>query len=248
MSTVDIKASGKFELSIEWVGSVTNDMIADSVIALVLGVDRSPASVKKTTSESPHSHSHSHHHHLPHPQAEPIDLPSLPIDLPSLSILDKQEELDVEPIESNDPSSFPLPTRLDRLIAFLDSYFGQVELVMREATQSHSEIAAKCIAIVEDIDQADKIEEKEAQEEQFLVEKVDEAKVEVEEKQEAGQVEFKMEEEEEKTMQIRAPIIRVRLDDHTADVTIEDLVSHESTYLTPPRFSSQTYPLLSIAE
>lgn len=46
MSTVDIKASGKFELAIEWVGSVTNDMIADSVIALVLGVDRSPASVK----------------------------------------------------------------------------------------------------------------------------------------------------------------------------------------------------------
>jgi cleavage and polyadenylation specificity factor subunit 3 len=46
MSTVDIKAVGKYELSIEWVGSVTNDMVADSVIALVLGVDGSPASVK----------------------------------------------------------------------------------------------------------------------------------------------------------------------------------------------------------
>lgn len=46
MSAVDIKAAGKFELAIEWVGSVTNDMVADSVIALVLGVDGSPASVK----------------------------------------------------------------------------------------------------------------------------------------------------------------------------------------------------------
>lgn len=46
MSTVDIKAVGKHDLAIEWVGSVTNDMVADSVIALVLGVDGSPASVK----------------------------------------------------------------------------------------------------------------------------------------------------------------------------------------------------------
>lgn len=48
MRTVDIKAAGKHDLIIEWVGSVTNDMVADSVIALVLGVDRSPASVKST--------------------------------------------------------------------------------------------------------------------------------------------------------------------------------------------------------
>lgn len=46
MSTVDLKAVGKHELAIEWAGSVTNDMIADSVIALVLGVDKSPATVK----------------------------------------------------------------------------------------------------------------------------------------------------------------------------------------------------------
>lgn len=50
MSTVDLKAVGKHELAIEWIGSVTNDLIADSVIALVLGVDRSPASVKRSSS------------------------------------------------------------------------------------------------------------------------------------------------------------------------------------------------------
>lgn len=47
MSTVDIKAIGKHDLAVEWVGSVSNDMVADSVIALVLGVDGSPASVKR---------------------------------------------------------------------------------------------------------------------------------------------------------------------------------------------------------
>ena len=52
MSTVDLKAVGKHELAIEWIGSVTNDMIADSVIALVLGVDRSPASVKRKSPTS----------------------------------------------------------------------------------------------------------------------------------------------------------------------------------------------------
>lgn len=53
MSTVDIKAAGKHDLAIEWVGSVTNDMVADSVIALVLGVDGSPASVKSAFIPSP---------------------------------------------------------------------------------------------------------------------------------------------------------------------------------------------------
>jgi cleavage and polyadenylation specificity factor subunit 3 len=206
MSTVDIKASGKFELSIEWVGSVTNDMIADSVIALVLGVDRSPASVKKTTSESPHHH----HHHHPHPQAEPIDLPSL-------SILDKQEEIDIEPIESNDPTSFPLPTRLDRLIAFLDSYFGQVELIMREEIIPASESITELPSIVEDISEEEKIVEEGIEEEKNIVGQTTEEMELTEEKDVIVK--------EETKVGVQAPIIRVRLDDHTADVTIEDLVS-----------------------
>lgn len=46
MSTVDIKSTSPHELAIEWVGSVTNDMIADSVLALLIGIDSSPATVK----------------------------------------------------------------------------------------------------------------------------------------------------------------------------------------------------------
>jgi hypothetical protein len=46
MSAVDLKQTDKTEVTVEWVGGSTNDMIADSVVALLLGIDRSPASVK----------------------------------------------------------------------------------------------------------------------------------------------------------------------------------------------------------
>ena len=46
METVDVKHVDKHALAIEWVGGVTNDMIADSVLAVVLGIEGSPASVK----------------------------------------------------------------------------------------------------------------------------------------------------------------------------------------------------------
>lgn len=47
MQTVDVKLSDKHELAIEWVGGATNDMVADSVLAVVLGIESSPASVKR---------------------------------------------------------------------------------------------------------------------------------------------------------------------------------------------------------
>ena len=46
MRTVDIKQTGEREVTLEWMGGSTNDMVADSVLALLMGVDTSPASVK----------------------------------------------------------------------------------------------------------------------------------------------------------------------------------------------------------
>ena len=46
MQAVDIKQTGEREISIEWMGGSTNDMVADSVLALLMGIDTSPASVK----------------------------------------------------------------------------------------------------------------------------------------------------------------------------------------------------------
>ncbi|CAE6485867.1 unnamed protein product [Rhizoctonia solani] len=58
MNAVDVKLASEQELVLEWVSGSSSDMIADSAVALVLGIDRSPASVKLTS--HPHSHPHSH--------------------------------------------------------------------------------------------------------------------------------------------------------------------------------------------
>lgn len=48
MKCVDLKLGGGDgrEVLVEWTGGSTNDMVADSVLALLMGIDTSPASVK----------------------------------------------------------------------------------------------------------------------------------------------------------------------------------------------------------
>jgi len=60
MGVVDVKHTQEHELTIEWESSSSNDMIADSTLALVTGIDKSPASVKMTTNANHHCHSHPH--------------------------------------------------------------------------------------------------------------------------------------------------------------------------------------------
>lgn len=46
MGAIDVKLSQDHELTLEWDSSASNDMIADSTLALITGIDKSPASVK----------------------------------------------------------------------------------------------------------------------------------------------------------------------------------------------------------
>lgn len=48
--TIDIKklVSGPNQVTLEWIGNAMNDMVADSVLAVILSIDSSPASVKGT--------------------------------------------------------------------------------------------------------------------------------------------------------------------------------------------------------
>lgn len=46
MGAVDIKQTQDHELTLEWNSSASNDMIADSCLALIMSIDKSPASVK----------------------------------------------------------------------------------------------------------------------------------------------------------------------------------------------------------
>ncbi|KAK4694158.1 hypothetical protein P7C70_g8785, partial [Phenoliferia sp. Uapishka_3] len=189
METVDVKAVGKHDLAVEWVGSVSNDMVADSVIALVLGVDGSPASVKRTSSGHGHSHAH------PHPNTEPPTPPQSPH--PSQKEAESTEEED----ELN-----TLPSRLDRLIAFLDSYFGHVELI-EPSPLPPSTSADVAMSVELELDPNEPPEK---------------AEMELEAQKEKIE-EMKKEEVEQKLERPRVPVIRVRLDDYVADVTVEDL-------------------------
>lgn len=47
MGVVDVKQASDRELLLEWDSSASNDMIADSTLALITGIDKSPASVKR---------------------------------------------------------------------------------------------------------------------------------------------------------------------------------------------------------
>lgn len=58
MNVVDIKQPRTHELLLEWESSASNDMVADSIVALLLGIDSCPASVKRTM----HDHACAHHH------------------------------------------------------------------------------------------------------------------------------------------------------------------------------------------
>lgn len=48
--------------TIEWIGNIMNDAIADAVLGLLLSVDSSPASVKLSSKSCGHGHDHDHDH------------------------------------------------------------------------------------------------------------------------------------------------------------------------------------------
>ena len=46
MGAIDVKQTSENELTLEWDSSAANDMIADSTLAVITEIDKSPASVK----------------------------------------------------------------------------------------------------------------------------------------------------------------------------------------------------------
>jgi cleavage and polyadenylation specificity factor subunit 3 len=52
MGAVDVKQTAAHELILEWDSSAANDMIADSTLAVITEIDKSPASAKSTISRN----------------------------------------------------------------------------------------------------------------------------------------------------------------------------------------------------
>ena len=168
------------------------------------------------------SHDHHHHHHAPHPYAEPSSprplLPSTPEEEDDGSAKKEEDEEEAE--------LATLPSRLDRLIAFLDSYFGSVELLKSSAKTAPTEAATETSAPATSAQSAagpTGAPEKEA------VAQIDASEPAEKSEQEAVKIEAAAAEEraneiERERKHPRAPVIRVKLDEHFADVNIESLV------------------------
>ncbi|KAH8433505.1 cleavage polyadenylation factor subunit YSH1 [Aspergillus melleus] len=86
------------EVELEWEGNMMNDGVADAVMAVLLTVESSPASVKQSAKQ--HHHHHHHHHHgeleLPNPHSQ-VDAEERFTRL--LMMLEAQFGSDISPIE-----------------------------------------------------------------------------------------------------------------------------------------------------
>lgn len=106
---MDVKKTGEHELTIEWDSSASNDMIADSTVALITSIDKSPASVKCRSMSS----------------SKPP--PRLPYYFPVTSKPHSHSH-DVEKHPHSDHSRDD--TRISRLAWFLEAHFRDIELHM----------------------------------------------------------------------------------------------------------------------
>ncbi|KAF7357810.1 hypothetical protein MVEN_00827000 [Mycena venus] len=78
MGAVDIKQTDEHEMTLEWDSSAScNDMLADATMALITGIDKSPASVKLTSHPHDHAHGGSEsdtvRHSHPHADCEEVE-------------------------------------------------------------------------------------------------------------------------------------------------------------------------------
>lgn len=144
MDVLDVKQTGRREVTLEWAAGEANDMVADSAIALLLGIDSSPASVKLTT--HPHLHDHAHegeskegqeHEHedkaqisstdssktsepiLPHPLSNKAPVPAASTKTAGVSDVTEEQTYQAAAL-----------ARAEHIAAFLEAHFGAVEEVM----------------------------------------------------------------------------------------------------------------------
>lgn len=153
MGVVDVRQSARHELLVEWGSSIANDMVADSIVALLLGIDSAPSSVKMTM----HSHDHSHHHgEDAKPAAEDADqemdgaeeeealtppesadiVPPHPFSEAALLAGSSAGAAKAASDEAARHDAYQL-AKMEHMAAFLEAHFGQVEeLVIPELPDS----------------------------------------------------------------------------------------------------------------
>jgi cleavage and polyadenylation specificity factor subunit 3 len=71
MGCITVRYRSNREVELEWEGNLHNDSIADSVMAVLMMVETSPAAVKRSGSQSPHHHHHTLPDRNPHANLTP---------------------------------------------------------------------------------------------------------------------------------------------------------------------------------
>lgn len=145
MGVVDVKQSQEHELTLEWESSASNDMVADSTLALITGIDKSPASVKLTT--QPHSHSHSHPHADPEGDAAGV------IRIRRLALFLEAHFGEVELHVPDDPEEEPEQGENDReaslLVVRLDEAIAQIDLLSLVVTSTNEALRKRVEAVLD---------------------------------------------------------------------------------------------------
>ncbi|KAK0854700.1 endoribonuclease ysh1 [Friedmanniomyces endolithicus] len=113
------------EVEMEWGGNVSNDSIADAVMAVLLSVESSPAAVRQSSK----LHSHSHHQQEAE-QAKSYDaFGDSPVDTKhngDAFAVSKHEDAASNGIRKRNPHANLTPEeRLNRLFMFLEAQFGE---------------------------------------------------------------------------------------------------------------------------
>ncbi|GMM35853.1 cleavage polyadenylation factor subunit [Saccharomycopsis crataegensis] len=98
--------------TIQWTSGLINDTIADSVIAILLSVDSSPASVKMTSRIHSHDHNHDHNHDG-----------EVKVEVKTEEVKEKEKDIKQKLLERHGDSS--IETRVHRIIGLLRAQFGE---------------------------------------------------------------------------------------------------------------------------
>ncbi|KAG7449534.1 Metallo-hydrolase oxidoreductase [Guyanagaster necrorhizus] len=151
MGAIDVKQTQEHELTLEWDSSASNDMLADATLALIIGIDKSPASVKLTSQE--HSHEHPDAYEHPHADPDPDDDTTSMKRIQRLIMfleahfgeveLHMPEELDEEEQEPGGPGNEP------SLLVQLDEADARISLVSMIVTSSNESLRKRVETVLD---------------------------------------------------------------------------------------------------
>ncbi|PWN28209.1 hypothetical protein BDZ90DRAFT_165373 [Jaminaea rosea] len=131
MTALDVKQSGVHELLLEWVASVNNDMVADSALALLLGIDSSPATVKMTTRPCGHSHGHEG-------QGKGDAAEEAKEEEETVETVEKHPHADKVIKDAEEAATAKRAERAMNVASFLEAYYGDVEEIQIGGSQDTS--------------------------------------------------------------------------------------------------------------